>query len=128
MELDVRGLALAPLRLGLTAASVTADAMVALPRIATSLEQLSAAVSDVRRLLADDNARDDVASLREALVRLSDAAGSIRPLADTVNQLSVAVASLDSTVSPLQGATERLGRLVDRLPSARRRAIDVEPG
>jgi hypothetical protein len=34
------------------------------------------------------------------------------------------VSSLNTTISPLQGATDRLGRLVDRLPAGRRRVID----
>jgi ABC-type transporter Mla subunit MlaD len=97
----------------------------ALPRIALALERLAANTDDLRRLAdtGDELRRllraassDDLVQARETLQRV----------ADTVAQLNLAVASLNTTVSPLQGATERLGRLVDRLPQRNRRVLDVE--
>jgi ABC-type transporter Mla subunit MlaD len=97
----------------------------ALPRIALALERLAASTDDLRRLAdtGDELRRllraasgDDLVQARETLQRV----------ADTVAQLNLAVASLNTTVSPLQGATERLGRLVDRLPQRNRRVLDVE--
>ena len=97
----------------------------ALPRIALALERLAGSTDDLRRLadtgdelrrLLRSASSDDLVQARETLERV----------ADTVAQLNLAVASLNTTVSPLQGATERLGRLVDRLPQRNRRVLDVE--
>lgn len=102
-----------------------AEVALALPRIALALERLAASTDDLRRLadtgdelrrLLRSASSDDLVQARETLQRV----------ADTVAQLNLAVASLNTTVSPLQGATERLGRLVDRLPQRSRRVLDVE--
>jgi ABC-type transporter Mla subunit MlaD len=102
------------------------EVALALPRIAASLERLADSTDDLRRLAdtGDELRRvlqaasgEDVTHARETLQRV----------ADTVAQLNQAVASLNSTVSPLQGASERLGRLVDRLPQrGPRRVLDIE--
>jgi hypothetical protein len=55
-----------------------------------------------------------IAELEESLVRLSS-------LTETMTELQESVAALAATVAPLQGATERLGRFVDRIPSRRTR-------
>lgn len=114
-------------RAGLGATRRAADVALALPRIALALERLAGATDDLRRLAdTSDEVRrvlasasgEDIAVARETLQRLADA----------VSQLNGVVMSLNTTVSPLQGATERLGRLVDRLPQGRRRVVDVESG
>ena len=102
------------------------EVALALPRIAFALERLADSTGDLRRLAdtGDELRRvlrsasgEDVVHAREMLERVADA----------VAQLNLAVASLNTTVSPLQGATERLGRLVDRLPQRGRRVLDIEP-
>lgn len=102
-----------------------AEVALALPRIALALERLASSADDLRRLadtgdelrrLLRSASGEDLVHARETLQRV----------ADTVAQLNLAVASLNTTVSPLQGATERLGRLVDRLPQRNRRVVDVE--
>lgn len=102
-----------------------AEVALALPRIALALERLAASTDDLRRLadtgdelrrLLRSASSEDLVQAREMLQRV----------ADTVAQLNLAVASLNTTVSPLQGATERLGRLVDRFPQRTRRVVDVE--
>jgi hypothetical protein len=45
----------------------------------------------------------------------------IRALADGMDELGNAITVLASAAQPLQGATERLGRVVDRLPGGARR-------
>jgi ABC-type transporter Mla subunit MlaD len=110
---------------GLDTARRSAEVALSLPRIAFALERLAASADDLRRIAdtGDELRRllraassDDLVQARETLQRV----------ADTVAQLNLAVASLNTTVSPLQGATERLGRLVDRLPQRNRRVVDVE--
>lgn len=111
-------------RAGVTAARRSVDVALSFPRIAVALERLADSADDLARLAdtADDVRRvlasaspDDVA----------EATLTLRRLADTVASLNAVVVSLNSTVSPLQGATERFGRLVDRLPG--RRVVDVDP-
>jgi ABC-type transporter Mla subunit MlaD len=113
---------------GVETARRGAELALALPRIALALERLADSTDDLRRLAdtGDELRRvlqsadgTDVVQARETLQRV----------ADTVAQLNLAVASLNTTVSPLQGASERIGRLVDRLPQrGGRRVVDVESG
>ncbi|HEU5034380.1 MAG TPA: hypothetical protein VFT62_06440 [Mycobacteriales bacterium] len=122
--LDVTGV----VRTGVTVARRSTDVALALPRIALALERLADHADDLRRLadtgdelrrLLQSASSQDVVQARETLQRV----------ADTVTQLNLAVASLNTTVSPLQGATERLGRLVDKLPQrGGRRIFDMGPG
>jgi ABC-type transporter Mla subunit MlaD len=119
---------LALARSGVGAARRGADVALALPRIALALERLADSADDLRRI-ADTG--DELRALLRATsgADLKDAQEMLRRVADTVAELNFAVASLNTTVSPLQGATERLGRLVDRLPAGRRaRVVDVAPG
>jgi ABC-type transporter Mla subunit MlaD len=127
-------------RTTLAVARTSYDAAAALPRIAFALESIAGLADDLRRL-ADRS--DDLRRLADAgdeLRRLlATASGdellivreTLQRVADTVVQLNRAVASLNTTVSPLQGASERLGRLVDRLPqgrATRRGVLDIEQG
>lgn len=120
--LDLPGL----VRTGANTARRGAEVALALPRIALALERLAGSTDDLRRiadtgdelrLLLRSASAEDLTRARETMDRV----------ADTVTQLNLAVASLNSTVSPLQGATERFGRLVDRLPQRSRRVYDVDP-
>ena len=113
-------------RTGVDTARRTAEVALALPRIAVALERLADSRDDLHRIAdtGDELRRllraassDDLVHARETLQRV----------AETVAQLNLAVASLNSTVSPLQGATERIGRLVDRLPQRGRRVFEIEP-
>jgi ABC-type transporter Mla subunit MlaD len=113
------------LRTGLTVSARAGEVALSLPRIALALERLADAADDLRRLA---DASDDV---RRALSALSEddvavARQSLQGLVDAVSQLNGVVTSLNTTISPLQGATDRLGRLVDRLPQGRRRVIDSQ--
>jgi ABC-type transporter Mla subunit MlaD len=101
------------------------EVALALPRIALALERLSASTDDLRRLAdtGDELRRLLRAASSEDLVQARE---TLQRVADTVAQLNLAVASLNTTVSPLQGATERLGRLVDRLPQRNRRVLDID--
>jgi ABC-type transporter Mla subunit MlaD len=114
-------------RSGADTARRGADVALALPRIALALERLADSADDLRRI-ADTG--DELRALLRATsgADLKDAQDMLRRVAETVAELNFAVASLNTTVSPLQGATERLGRLVDRLPAGRRRVVDVAPG
>jgi ABC-type transporter Mla subunit MlaD len=115
-------------RRGVVSALRAGDAVLALPRIARALERLADSADDLHRIAAtgDELRRLLAAASSEDLLAVR---ATLQHVADTVSQLNLAVASLNTTVSPLQGATERLGRLVDRLPQrAGRRVLDVEPG
>ena len=118
---------LALLRAGAGTARRGADVALSLPRIALALERLADSADDLRRI-ADTG--DDLRALLHSTsgADLRDAQEMLKRVADTVAELNFAVASLNTTVSPLQGATERLGRLVDRLPAGRRRVMDMPGG
>src|SRR3954466_4956545 len=102
------------------------EVALALPRIALALERLAGSTDDLRRLAdtGDELRRLLQSASSEDLIRARE---TMDRVAETVTQLNLAVASLNSTVSPLQGATERFGRLVDRLPQRPRRVFEMEP-
>lgn len=120
----------------------TVDVALALPRIALALERIADATDDVRRLadvtpaletigalaadakrLIGDPARyEELLAALAAIIRLGEAAATIGPLGDAVRQLNSAAAALTTTVTPLQGASERLGRFVDRFPATKPRS------
>jgi ABC-type transporter Mla subunit MlaD len=114
------------LRAGITVSARAGEVALSLPRIALALERLADSADDIRRLA---DASDDVRRALSALDEndLAVARQSLQGLVDAVSQLNGVVTSLNTTISPLQGATDRLGRLVDRLPQGRRRVID-SPG
>lgn len=122
---DVLGYVRTGVLVGVDATRRGVDVALALPRIAIALERLAGSTEDLRRLAdtSDELRRvlrsasgEDVIQARETLQRVADA----------VTQLNLAVASLNTTVSPLQGTAERLGRFVDRLPQRSRRILDVD--
>ena len=120
--LDLPGI----LRAGATTARRGGEAVLALPRIAVALERLAGSTDDLRRIAdtGDELRRLLASASSDDLIRAKE---TMDRVAETVTQLNLAVASLNSTVSPLQGATERFGRLVDRLPQRGRRVYDVDP-
>jgi hypothetical protein len=97
-----------------------ADVSATLERLATldrSLSKLGELGPTLARIDDLSESVRQIAELEESLLKLSG-------LADTMTDLHESVAALAATVAPLQGTTERLGRLVDRIPSRRaRRAI-----
>lgn len=114
------------LRTGITVSARAGEVALSLPRIALALERLADSADDIRRLAdASDDVRRALSALSEDDVAI--ARQSLQGLVDAVSQLNGVVTSLNTTISPLQGATDRLGRLVDRLPQGRRRVID-SPG
>lgn len=114
------------LRTGITVSARAGEVALSLPRIALALERLADSADDLRRLAdASDDVRRALATLSEDDVAV--ARQTVQALVDAVTQLNGVVSSLNTTISPLQGATDRLGRLVDRLPQGRRRVID-SPG
>jgi hypothetical protein len=135
-------------RAAIAATARAVDVALALPRIALALERIADATDDVRKLadatpaieaigaianeakrLVGDPARlEELMAAINALIRLGEAAATVGPLGEAVRQLNAAAAALTTTVSPLQGASERFGRFVDRIPAAKpRRPLDIEP-
>lgn len=115
------------LRTGVTVTARAGEVALSLPRIALALERLADSADDLRRLAdASDDVRRALSSLSEDDVAV--ARQTVQALVDAVTQLNGVVSSLNTTISPLQGATDRLGRLVDRLPQGRRRVIDSPSG
>jgi hypothetical protein len=133
-------------RLGISTTMRAVDVALALPRIAIALERLAdatddvrrladaapavqalgALASDARRLVADPARQEDLLSAIAAITRIGDMAATIGPLGDAVKQLNTAASALTTTMTPLQGASERLGRFVDRLPAKPRRTLDID--
>ena len=114
------------LRTGVAVSARAGEVALSLPRIALALERLADSADDLRRLAdASDDVRRALSALNEDDVVIAQQ--SLQGLVDAVTQLNAVVTSLNTTISPLQGATDRLGRLVDRLPQGRRRVID-SPG
>jgi len=115
------------LRAGITVSARAGEVALSFPRIALALERLADSADDLRRLA---DASDDVRRALSALDEndLANARQTLQGLVDAVSQLNGVVTSLNTTISPLQGATDRLGRLVDRLPQGRRRVIDSPSG
>jgi hypothetical protein len=134
------------IRLGISTTMRAVDVALALPRIAIALERLADATDDVRRLadaapavqalgalatdarrlVADPTRQEDLLAAVAAITRIGDMAATIGPLGEAVKQLNTAASALTTTMTPLQGASERLGRLVDRLPAKPRRILDVD--
>jgi hypothetical protein len=112
------------------------DVALALPRIALALERIADATDDVRRLadatpaieaiaaianeakrlIGDPDRYEEFLAAIAAITRIGELAATVGPLGEAVRQLNNAAAALSTTVTPLQGASERLGRFVDRLP------------
>jgi len=112
-------------RSGVTVTLRAGEVAMSLPRIALALERLADSADDLRRLAdASDDVRRTLKSIDED--DLATARQTLQGLVEAVGQLNAVVGSLNTTISPLQGATDRLGRLVDRLPAGRRRVIDAE--
>jgi len=115
------------LRAGITVSARAGEVALSFPRIALALERLADSADDLRRLAdASDDLRRALSALDEN--DLANARQTLQGLVDAVSQLNAVVTSLNTTISPLQGATDRLGRLVDRLPQGRRRVIDSPSG
>jgi hypothetical protein len=134
------------IRFGISTTTRAVEVALALPRIALALERLAdttddirrladaapaieaigALASDARRLLANPASHDDIAAAIAAINQIGQTAATIGPLSDAIKQLNIAATSLTTTVTPLQGMSERLGRFVDRLPAKPRRPIEVD--
>jgi hypothetical protein len=66
----------------------------------------------------------------EAVGILERLAGDLGPLAGSISELESSVGQLGGAIGPLTGTTERIGRIVHRLPRSRRlsaHAEDAEP-
>ena len=115
------------LRTGVAMSARAGEVVLSLPRIALALERLADSADDLRRLAdASDDVRRTLSAIGEDEIAV--ARESLQGLVEAVSQLNAVVGSLNTTISPLQGATDRLGRLVDRLPAGRRRVIDAPGG
>ena len=115
------------LRTTITVSARAGEVALSLPRIALALERLADSADDLRRLAdASDDVRRALSAIGEDDIAI--ARQTLEGLVDAVTQLNGVVSSLNTTISPLQGATDRLGRLVDRLPAGRRRVIDSPSG
>ncbi len=89
-----------------------------LGELGPTLERIGELGDAVKGIAALEDSVKQIAALEGSLVRLTE-------LADTMNQLQESVATLAQAIAPLQGASERLGRMVDRIPTRRGR---VAPG
>ncbi|MFI9817321.1 hypothetical protein [Saccharothrix variisporea] len=110
--------------------------VLALPRIADALDKLTPladALPQVAELRGTLDRLEQLATflaneLPEALhqmeavhAQLVELEPRITALAGNTGQLDESIRVLAAALGPLQGTTERLGRLVDRLPDRRRR-------
>jgi hypothetical protein len=108
--------------------ATTAEDLQRLADVSPAIEAIGAVAEDARRLLTDPARTEEIFEAVAAIVRIGDMSQMLGPLGDAVRQLNTAASALTTTVSPLQGASERLGRLVDRLPTKPRPAFDVDAG
>ncbi len=88
-----------------------ADASGVLPELAGAAEQLTGMPDDMRAL---------VTHLDKAASQLDILVNDATRLASIIERLDETITTLAATLGPLQGATERVGRIVDRLPDRRR--------
>ncbi len=92
-----------------------------------AIEALGEAAPSLARLSDSAVVLDQLATNLASLSKLPAALERLSPLADAIQELLQAVVVLNSTVSPLQNTAERVGRLVDRLPSKSHRVITATP-
>lgn len=131
----------------LGAAAVLPRAVLALERLAASadsldalsrLEPLLVRLADAEgtallppALAALPGLPESVVVLQDVVVQMQASLGGVAPdlqaVAEVIDRLDASVAVLAGAVAPLQGTSERLGRLVDRLPERLRRPVDA-PG
>jgi hypothetical protein len=121
-------LALPRIALALERLATTAEELRRLTDVAPAIEAIGALASDARRLVGDPARYEELMAAVAAITRLGEMAATMGPLGDAVRQLNSAAAALTSTVTPLQGASDLLGRFVDRIPARppRPAAADVE--
>lgn len=93
-----------------------------LGELGPTLERISELGEAVKAIAGLEDSVKQIAALEGTLAKLSE-------LADTMDQLQGSVATLAQAIAPLQGASERLGRMVDRIPTRRGRvtAGDAAP-
>ena len=89
--------------------------------VSETLDRLAGLDETLGRLAELERTLERLGALSASLDGLAESAESLPELAVTVARLDVTIASLDETIAPLQGASERLGRVVDRLPHRRTR-------
>lgn len=110
--------------------------VLSLPRIADALEQLAPLAQALPQVVEVRGTLERLEQLATFLAnelpeashqleavrqQLADLAPKITALADDTGQLDESIRVLAAALGPLQGTTERLGRLVDRLPDRKRR-------
>jgi hypothetical protein len=91
-----------------------ADASGVLPQLAGAAEELTGMPDDMRSL---------VTHLDKAASQLDILVNDATRLASIIERLDETITTLAATLGPLQGATERVGRIVDRLPDRRRSSL-----
>ncbi len=85
-----------------------------LGELGPTLERIGDLGEAVKEIAALEESVRQIAELDQSLVRLTE-------VATTMDELRESVATLALAVAPLQGASERFGRMVDRIPSRRNR-------
>ncbi len=94
-----------------------------LERLATldrSLNKLGELGPSLARIGDLSEAVRQIAELEESLLKLAT-------LSETMTEVQDSLGAIAASVAPLQGTAERLGRLVDRMPSRRTRAAAPAP-
>jgi cell division septum initiation protein DivIVA len=82
------------------------------------LHRMATLAQDLRDRIDEIDAR--AAQLLHAAEEIRDSLPLARELLDAAQVLGTAGTTMAAAVEPLQGITERLGRIADRLPGARR--------
>jgi methyl-accepting chemotaxis protein len=104
-----------------------ADVSTTLERLATldqSLQRLGELGPALERIGELGEAVKAIAALEDSVRQIAALEGSLAKLsqvADSMDEFQESVATLANAAAPLQGATERLGRMVDRIPTRRNR-------
>jgi DNA repair ATPase RecN len=93
------------------------EALDRLSHMSTVLPALAASARNLPQMPERIDALD--AGVTRTLERLEAVEPDLRQLANTILQLDESIGVLADALGPLQGTTERLGRIVDRLPTRR---------
>src|SRR3954447_12319557 len=112
---------LAAVRPVLETLAKASESLPALAEVGPSLHRLADASEALERLSHQSTVLPAIAANSRTLPKLPD---RMVGLEDTMDRLEASVRVLAEATAPLQGTTQRLGRLVDRLPERRRRDED----
>jgi uncharacterized coiled-coil protein SlyX len=89
-----------------------------------TLEEIARVVPSLEALARLEETLDDLTKIAPALEALAALTPVLVSLEQAISHLEVTIGSVSDTLAPLQGTTQRLGRVVDRFGSRKAAAAD----